>query len=63
MNIPDNVKHNRVTPIVSLRKYIRDFAEAVENLFSNTYSKSEVNSQMAQKLDIITQEQFNAIFN
>lgn len=33
MNIPDNVKYNRITPIVSLRKFVKDFAQAVEEVF------------------------------
>lgn len=31
MNLPDNVKHGRVTPVVSLRKFLKDFIEAIEN--------------------------------
>lgn len=30
MNLPDNVKHSRITPVVSLRKFLKDFIEAIE---------------------------------
>lgn len=31
MNIPENVRHDRVNSVVSLRKYMKDFAQAIEN--------------------------------
>lgn len=87
MNLPENVRHNRITPIVSLHKFLKDLIEAIENanissfandanyitnsvnnlvnyyLKSETYTKAETENLVTDKLDTITQAEFDAIFN